>query len=401
MFEEYYKNDYSSEYPLSIINQREFGFLSFEGWMFRHLSFKNDFELEDFLQRNVPSDVYCSCAYYEDPVADMEMKGWLGADLIFDIDADHIPTSCDRFHDKWVCSVCGLTGMGIPPRKCPVCEGEKFQMSSWPCAVCLDSAKMETIKLLEMLIQDFGFSEKEISVFFSGHRGYHVYVESEEVKALDSMARKEIVDYVLGIGLDVSYHGLSKRSFRIVSSSEDLPLSEFGWRGRLALAMRKFISNVQREDLEEIGLARDVVEKILSNKNEILKKWLEEGTLGAIRGLGEKNWRKIAEHVIGWQSAKVDTVVTTDIHRLIRFEGTLHGKTGLKKVECPVSEIADFDPLRSAVAFKGGTVGVYISDAPEFRVGEEVFGPYKKRRIELPTAAAILLICKGRAEVIG
>jgi len=100
------------------------------------------------------------------------------------------------------------------------------------------------------------------------------------------------------------------------------------------------------------------------------------------------------------QSAKIDTVVTTDIHRLIRLTGTLHGKTGFKKVEFSVSDLDDFDPFKSAIAFKGSAVTVFVSDAPEFRIGDEIFGPYKIQKVELPTAAALLLVCKSRAEVL-
>ncbi|MCJ7718669.1 DNA primase, partial [Candidatus Bathyarchaeota archaeon] len=96
---------------------------------------------------------------------------------------------------------------------------------------------------------------------------------------------------------------------------------------------------------------------------------------------------------------KIDTVVTTDIHRLIRLPGTLHSKTGLKKIEFPISHLEDFDPLKSAVVFKNGAVTILVSDAPEFRIGDKTFGPYRNQRIELPTAAALLLICKKRAEV--
>jgi DNA primase small subunit len=99
------------------------------------------------------------------------------------------------------------------------------------------------------------------------------------------------------------------------------------------------------------------------------------------------------------QAAKIDTVVTTDIHRLIRMNGTLHGKTGLKKVQFPASALHDFDPFVGAVAFKKGAVKVLVSDAPEFRVGGETLGPYKNQTVTLPTAAAVMLICKRRAEV--
>ena len=400
LFHEYYTKDFSLIKNFPVIEKHEFGFTLFEGWMLRHKSFGNSDELKEFLRGTVPSDAYCSSAFYEDPEADMDRKGWLGADLVFDIDADHIPTSCDKVHDKWVCGVCGLVGKGFAPSKCPVCGGEKFDMSTWPCEVCLDSAKTETIKLLDMLMQDFHFSEKELRAFFSGHRGYHVHVESEAIKTLDAMGRKEIVDYVSGLGLAISFHGLNKRSSRETLSSEGGLFGGFGWRKRIALGMQNFILNAKEEDLREIGLKKNIAETILSNRDVILENLLDRGTLGVVRGIGFKSWRKIAEYSAKVQSAKIDTVVTTDIHRLIRLAETLHGKTGLKKVEFPVSAINDFDPFKSGVAFKSGTVTVFVSDAPKYRLGDEVFGPYKNQRAELPTAAAMLLVCKGRAEVI-
>jgi DNA primase small subunit len=399
MFRNYYKREYSSKSSLLMIDRHEFGFALFEGWMLRHKSFKSIDKLKQFLQNSVPSNAYCSCAYYEDPEADMDKKGWLGADLVFDIDADHIPTPCDKVHDNWVCGVCGLTGKGFTPSKCPVCGGEKFEVSTWPCEVCLNSAKKESVKLLDMLMRDFGFSKNSIRVFFSGHRGYHVHVESEVMRTLDGIARKEIVDCVTGLGLDVFFYGLSKKSLRETHASQASPLSELGWRKRIALGMQNFILNAKEEDLGKIGLKKNIVETILQNRDIILKN-LNKGTWGVVRGIGFETWRKIAQHSAKLQSAKIDTVVTTDIHRLIRLANTLHSKTGLKKVEFPVSTIDDFDPFKKAVVFKTGAVTVLVSDAPEFRLGDEVFGPYKQQKVELPTAAAMLLVCKGRAEVI-
>ena len=99
------------------------------------------------------------------------------------------------------------------------------------------------------------------------------------------------------------------------------------------------------------------------------------------------------------QSSKIDTVVTTDIHRLIRMNGTLHGKTGLKKIEFPAKDLQTFDPFVGAVAFKKGEAKVLVSDVPEFTLGGETLGPYKNQVVELPSAAAVMLICKGRAKV--
>jgi DNA primase small subunit len=122
-------------------------------------------------------------------------------------------------------------------------------------------------------------------------------------------------------------------------------------------------------------------------------------TWKSVKGIGPESWEKILDYCAKDEFVKIDTVVTADIHRLVRLPNTLHGKTGFKKVEFPISQIDDFDPLKEAIAFKKGTVKVFAYNSPQFRVQEETFGPYKNVRVELPTAAAVLLICKGKAEV--
>jgi DNA primase small subunit len=327
----------------------------------------------------------------------MDKKGWLGADLVFDIDADHIPTSCDKLHDEWACGKCGFSGKGVTPEACPICQGQKFNTKTWPCEVCLESAKEETAKLIDMLGKDFGFSDKEVHAFFSGHRGYHVHVENEAVKTLDTMARKEIVDYVTGLGLSVGGNEARGRSARRRRSSRGFSLHDFGWNRRLKLGMRKFILGATKEDLKNAGIGN--YSTVLRGKELIVKRGIEEGRWSSVKGVSVGTWRKLAEYVKDLESAKIDTVVTTDTHRLIRMNGTLHGKTGLKKVEFPAKRLEDFDPFKEAVAFKEGIVKVFVSDVPEFGLGESVLGPYKSQTVKVPTAAAVLLICKGRAEV--
>ena len=138
---------------------------------------------------------------------------------------------------------------------------------------------------------------------------------------------------------------------------------------------------------------------LVDNKDTIIKRAINEGKWESINGVSLQTWLNLAEYVRDQQSSKIDTVVTTDIHRLIRMNGTLHGKTGLKKVEFPAKNLQDFDPFTGAVAFKKGKVKVSVSDAPEFRMSGETLGPYKNQTVELPVAAAVMLICKRRAEV--
>lgn len=391
-FAEYYQQNSATIQSPSFIEKREFAFLLFrEKTMLRHKGFKDEEGFRNFLQSIVPSDVYYSSAYFEKPEEEMDAKSWIGADLIFDIDADHIPTPCDKQHDMWACKNCGTSGRGIKPEKCPKCEGQKFTDLSWPCDICLESAKEEAIKLIDVLNKDFGFTVQEMKIAFSGHRGYHVHIENEAVRTLDSISRKEIVDYLTGLGLELGHFNLEKG----IGPS----LEESGWSGRIAKGTYELLLTATQEQLEETGLKKKTAEYIAQQKEKILQSWKEKGPWKMLKGVGPESWEKIIQQAITRQSVKIDTVVTTDVHRLIRLANTLHGETGLKKIELPPSEIEQFDPFKSALAFKHGNVTVDISCAPKFRLGDTSYGPYNNQKLELETAAAMLLLCKGVAKI--
>jgi DNA primase small subunit len=116
--------------------------------------------------------------------------------------------------------------------------------------------------------------------------------------------------------------------------------------------------------------------------------------------VSQEAWKMLASRAAKKQASLIDTVVTTDIHRLIRLPQTLHGKTGLKSVQVPAEKLQSFDPLRDAVAFKEGTLQVFVNDAPLFRMEDEVFGPYSQELVEIPMAAAVYLLCKKAAKLI-
>ncbi|HPH48631.1 MAG TPA: DNA primase catalytic subunit PriS, partial [Methanothrix sp.] len=74
------------------LESREWGFLFFDdSGMRRHKSFFSRGEVVDYVRAMVPRHVYHSAAYYQRPGAPtMKEKIWQGADLIFDLDADHL-----------------------------------------------------------------------------------------------------------------------------------------------------------------------------------------------------------------------------------------------------------------------------------------------------------------------
>ncbi len=149
-----------------------------------------------------------------------------------------------------------------------------------------------------------------------------------------------------------------------------------------------------------MGLKKRAIEAISEHNDEIVDSWKEKGPWNIAKGVGIESWKKIVQRGIELQSARIDTVVTTDIHRLIRLNDTLHGKTGLKKTKVSNKRLDDFDPLKNAIAFEKGIVEVFVHESPEFRIGDTTYAALREQKVELPVAAALFLLCKGIAEVI-
>ena len=373
------------------MEQREFGFLLFkEKFMVRHRAFKDQAALLGAIRDLVPQHIYFSTGYYDQPTLPMEQKGWKGADLVFDIDADHLDTPCKPTHDSWKCKSCGTIGQGSPPNPCPKCKNDRIEAQTWLCDKCLNQAREETNKLLEMLYSDLGVDPADIRLFFSGHRGYHIHVYSKEFATMGEAERREMVDYVLGQGLDPSLHDLGETTDRGVKLVDGPLLGQPGWRGRLVAG----IYDLLNQNGEQIGLSSVQVKSLQDwNRDDLFQKpfW------SSVRGVGVSTWQTLATRGVGKRSAHVDTVVTTDVHRLIRLPGTLNGHTGLLAVNVPLDKLDSFDPFTESLAFQG-KMKVRIKDSPEFRLGSNSYGPFKDEVVELPAAGAMLLLCKRRAE---
>ncbi|RLI17447.1 hypothetical protein DRO49_03620 [Candidatus Bathyarchaeota archaeon] len=128
------------------IEKREFGF--FVGSrenpvMVRKKRFRTQEDLENFIRTHNPLDCFVSVAYYDG-------GEWIGADLFFDLDSKENTT--------------------------------------------LARADAETI--YEVLLDDFGL--KEVTMNFSGSKGYHVIATDEVIRELTTRDRREICDYLIG-----------------------------------------------------------------------------------------------------------------------------------------------------------------------------------------------------------
>lgn len=369
--------------------KREFAYIPFttenQTLMSRHQTLKKG-EIASFLAEKTPRHVYHSTAYYQNPAAPtMDGKTWLGADLIFDLDADHLETPCKKKHDRWKCQKCGTTGKGKKPGKCSKCGNPALEEKPWICDNCLNIVANETNRIIEeFLIPDFGFSKDEILVNFSGRRGYHIHIYNETVHQLDQRARREIVDYITGRGLEPKLHGLPP-----IPGSPGPLETDPGWRGRLARYTKKELLKAKTGSRSKQKLEADHLERI------------SKGFWDQFEGWGEKRWREIALRGSSLITGKTDEPVTTDIKRLIRLPNSLHGGSGFKV--CPVKDPTGFDPLKDSLVFSTSeTVVIRVFEhAPAIRICDETYGPYRPgQALELPLGAAVFYLCNEVAEVV-
>lgn len=394
-FRRYYKAGVGKVDPPLEMERREFGFFPFDGGvMIRPTSFSDPSQLHAFIMEKAPAHIYYSSAYYREPRADMASKGWIGADMVFDIDADHMETPCRMNHDAWRCNLCGAEGMGRASERCPKCGGTSLEEETWVCDICLDKAKGEAQKLLDILIQDFGIPLEHLKVNFTGNRGYHIHITAPWIRCLDQRARREIVDYVTGTGMRIELLGFRPG---VKGSS---PLHGLGWRGRASKALYDYLAKPPPRLLEEVRRGRGKrMRSIIDSRDEILRVLGEGPPSGILKYLGRESLNRLMEEAVSEQAAAVDTVVTTDIHRLIRLPNTLNGKTGLIAQPVSVEGLEDYDPLSGSIAFKGGEIIIYVRRAPMFRLGGEKYGPFKEELASLPLAAAIFLLCRKAARI--
>jgi DNA primase small subunit len=394
-FQNWYRHNSSMiPAPMDIV-KREFAFIQFYGrGIRRHIALPTEIELRKYLRNYPPMHAYHSSSYYRDPKADMAQKGWEGADLVFDIDADHFDLSCQKVHDRWWCKNCTKKGVGSPPEICQ-CGKAQFINEAWLCEKCLQAAKYETQKLLDILITDFGVKVEYLQTNFSGNRGYHVHVQSDNYKQLDQNGRREIVDYIMATGLEAEYQGFSRRNRGVKSS-----LAAGGWRGRTVRAIYDYLSVASDNDIQELKMGRNATKNLLSRRDDILETLIKKHPSNILPFIDPKSLEKLLAVVIKLQASEIDTVVTTDIHRLIRMPKTLHGKTGWQVQTIPYGQLPNYDPFTKAVIIKGPMIKLEFKHAPKIKILDIMYGPYEEEEAELPLEAALFFLCKKGARVL-
>lgn len=384
-FRKYYKENH----PImpERFTKREFGFMFFDKQgVHRHIGFPNADDLNRFMISQVPSHSYYSTAYYRKPGAPtMDEKEWLGADLIFDLDADHLEGAENMSYSEM---------MGL--------------------------IKKEMINLADsFLFNDLGFDEKDVHLTFSGGRGYHAHIPSQDVLTLGTHERRELVDYITCTGMNIDWvfpyqrvvtSQLKTSAGNRANVAKDRlipPEDAGGWRGKMRVGLMDLVNDVC--DLDPKVLKRMYPSISSSRSGTIIK--AQEDVRNARKVLFERNTmatmdyttqdmliKIMKEDVAPTISAEVDKPVTPDIKRLIRLPGSVHGKSGLRVTPITRDQLTDFDPLADAVpsSYSDEPTKITMKKDYEFNMKGEHFS--LSGETEVPEFAAVFLVGRKAAD---
>ena len=347
-FAEYYNNQAIKDMWIPPrLRTREWMFIGFDDRPpERHRGFRKPRDLMAHVVRKIPSSCFYSTAYYNDPnQRNMTDKGLQGADLIFDLDGDHLP---------------GVTD-GDFPAMIQVIQEQAYQL--W----------------YDFLEPEFGFKEEYLQITFSGHRGFHLHYRSPDIWQLDSPARREIVSHIRGEGVDIGVllNGPDCAWKRRVVSGVDSVLSKLDQAHQDNVDGKNALNELKEIVDSRIGMPgyvgpkrcgtdmlKAVAERVQdsSRRKRLIERFQKDGSvtqLGGPKG-GSQYDNVFTELVKGDNSivlgkaGETDEVVTIDLKRVIRWPTSLHGKSGMKVVELPLSRLDPdgknaFDPLIEAI----------------------------------------------------
>lgn len=358
VFGEYYSKNFVE---LPAVEQREFGYGIFKRKIAnRNIAFSSAKEMNSFLRERKPLFFSYSNAYYKYPDRKpMEKKEIIGADIIYEFDADEL-------------------GLDV----------EEINGFQWFEKKHLDEAKKQVFRLIEFLKNDLGFDSTDFKINFSGKAGYHLHIRSDKIKNLNRQARIELVDYLTGSGIYFEKLGYDFEK-GICSQSNGK------WVSRLNQKVKELFSLDVKELSKITGVQSKKIAPLIEKKKEVIAAF-DRGVLYKLEGKRSVDfWKALFTFAVEKNICPIDRQTSVDLNKIIRVPNTLHGDTGFLAKEIPLEKLESFDPFIDAVVFTEGKQKVFVKLAPKFFVNGQEFGPFKEEEVELPVFAAIYLLGKG------
>lgn len=383
------------------LQRREFGYMLWPNKpgpppFIRHRAYGSLEVFREDVAALVPHSIYSSTAYYRKPwELKMLEKGWMGAELIFDLDADHLAEVEAAAHAG--------NPLGLEDQ--------------------LRLVKRSFHRLLDdFVFGDFGFTRSDVTLAFSGGRGYHAHITQEAIMQLGSRERRELVDYVTGKvptvpgtkEPDLSLF-LREETIRVervgrherrTTALRMAPASMPGWGGRMT---RTLVQTLQQEvmDVDEPTACRWLsrIDGIGDVGAQRFKQTLTPERLDRIgRGHIEQGpvVKRVLQHllrkaILPLARGEADEPVTADIKRLIRLPGSLHGGTGLRCLSLTEEQLDDFDPLQDATAFGDEPVRIRGKRDATIRLAGQATAIKANETCEVPATHAVFFLARRDA----
>lgn len=303
------------------IEKREFGVGDFGRKIVkRHISFSSIDELHRYLINNTPIYISYSSAYYNFPSKAMEDKGYIKSDFVIDIDE-----SLDS----------------------------------------LDQIKPNLLELYDIFKTEMGL--KDITINYSGNRGFHIHIRDDWIQELSKEGRAAILDYLNMSKLDIN------------NAEKVLEITKIGNK-KLGVSYPKAKNIMQKRILKEL--------KEITQSNKVLT----------------GDWSEVTNEILALAidrarfKVDIDNNVTLDTSKLLRMENSIHGDTGFLAKILNVSEVYDFNPWYDAVLFESIDMKIRVKERYNSKkYGIELIpgGVYKVKG-----DLGVFLILQGKANLI-
>ena len=310
---EHYTN---AKLEVSDIQRREiaFAYRGEEGIKGRAQYFDSIEDLTEHLENttNIVA-VYASIGYYLDPqVYSPSKRGLTGYDLVFDVDMKY--TQENRI--EWMHEVC-----------------------------------YRTSTLMDVLVEDLGFSRDDMVLDFSGGKGFHITIENESFRSLSKDDRIDLVNYIKG-----------EKIIR-----KELTTGNGGWNNKYKGYINRIVrlmtndKKVNNERLQLLNIPDTTAKKIsdlminAANRNTV-----SQGHLGLFDAKVSKSLQNNFYNEQKELFSCVDQKVTPDRHRILRVPGSIHPSTGFASVRLEPSDIDEPNVIFEKIKSAGGVDEVEI-----------------------------------------
>jgi len=304
--------------PRNYFENREFSFTLKDDVYIRYLSFANEKELAEAMQKRLPYKIDIGAIYSARPKDHKTLlPGQFVAqdkELVFDIDM----TDYDEV------------------RNC--CSGAAICRKCWPLMTT-------ALKILDRALEeDFGFKHR--LWVYSGRRGIHCWVADEEARKLSQQGRSAVAEY-----LSVIRGGESQAKKVLFRGNLHPSLA------RASVVVEKYFKRFLKEqDILGTKEQRDAVINLLADegtREKVTKAWSRDGLSSTDcwdlleRVANEKFSMKHATKEIMFQYVypRLDINVSKGLNHLLKSPFCIHPKTGNVCVPIDPNNAEKFDPF--------------------------------------------------------